>query len=137
MMSEFTIDPRIAADSLFLIPLELSDLRLMNDARYPWLLLVPRVEATEIVDLGRADRTRLLDEIAEVATALRTATGCHKLNIAALGNVVRQLHVHIVARFTTDAAWPKPVWGSGEAVAYEPQERDKLIAKILAAALPG
>ena len=136
-MTSFTTDPRIAADSTFLVPLGLSDLRLMNDARYPWLLLVPRVEATEIVDLAPADRTRLLDEIAEVSAALRKATRCHKLNIAALGNVVRQLHVHIVARFTKDAAWPKPVWGIGEAVAYKPAERDKLIAKILAAALPG
>src|SRR5258708_3753625 len=136
-MSAFATDPRIAADSTFLIPLELSDLRLMNDARYPWLLLVPRVTATEIIDLDPGDRTRLLDEIAEVSAALREATGCDKLNVAALGNVVRQLHVHIVARFTTDAAWPKPVWGLGEAVAYQPAERDKLIAKILAAALPG
>ena len=129
-MSEFATDPRIAADSIFLIPLGLSDLRLMNDARYPWLLLVPRVEATELIDLDPEDRTRLLDEIAEVAAALRKATGCHKLNIAALGNVVRQLHVHIIARFTGDAAWPKPVWGVGEAVAYQPGERGWLIAKI-------
>jgi diadenosine tetraphosphate (Ap4A) HIT family hydrolase len=137
-MSQFATDPRIAADSMFLVPLELSDLRLMNDARYPWLLLVPRVEATEIVDLAAQDRMRLLEEINEVAAALREATDCHKLNIAALGNVVRQLHVHIVARFTTDAAWPRPVWGVGEAVAYRPAERDKLIVKILAAAaLPG
>jgi len=136
-MSSFTLDPRIAADSTFLIPLGLSDLRLMNDARYPWLLLVPRVEATELIDLDPEDRTRLLDEITEVAAALRQATACHKLNIAALGNVVRQLHVHIIARFTGDAAWPKPVWGVGETVAYGPGERDKLIAKTLAAALPG
>jgi diadenosine tetraphosphate (Ap4A) HIT family hydrolase len=132
-MSSFTTDPRIAADSTLLIPLGLSDLRLMNDARYPWLLLVPRVEATEIVDLSPDDRSELFDEIAEVAAALRQATQCHKLNIAALGNVVRQLHVHVIARFTKDAVWPKPVWGIGAAVAYEAAERDKLTAKILAA----
>jgi diadenosine tetraphosphate (Ap4A) HIT family hydrolase len=136
-MSEFTTDPRLAADSILLVPLGLCDVRLMNDARFPWLLLVPRVEATELVDLDPEDRMRLLDEITEVAAALREATGCHKLNIAALGNVVRQLHVHIIARFTTDAAWPRPVWGVGEAVAYTPEEQDRLIAKILAAALPG
>lgn len=136
-MAAFATDPKIAADSMMLVPLGLSDVRLMNDARFPWLILVPRVEATEIIDLDPADRTRLLDEISEVAAALREATGCDKLNIAALGNVVRQLHVHVIARFKSDAAWPKPVWGSGDPVAYEPAERDKLIGKILAAALPG
>src|SRR5690348_4039681 len=136
-MASFTTDPKIAADSLMLVPLGLSDVRLMNDARFPWLILVPRVDVTEVIDLESDDRIRLLNEITEVATALRTATGCDKLNIATLGNVVSQLHVHIVARFKTDPAWPKPVWGSGEPVAYAPAARDKLIGKILAAALPG
>jgi diadenosine tetraphosphate (Ap4A) HIT family hydrolase len=136
-VTEFITDPKIAADSMMLVPLGLSDVRLMNDARFPWLILVPRATATEIIDLDPDDRTRLLEEITEVAAALRTATGCDKLNIATLGNIVSQLHVHIVARFKNDPAWPKPVWGSGDPVAYEPAARDKLIAKILAAALPG
>jgi len=105
----------------------------MNDARFPWLILVPRVEATEIIDLAAPDRARLLDEIVTVSTALRNATHCDKLNVAALGNLVRQLHVHVVARLTTDAAWPRPVWGIGEAVAYQPADRDRLAGQILGA----
>jgi len=132
-MQTFALDPKIAADSLPIAPLGLSDLRLMNDSRFAWLLLVPRVEATEIVDLAPAERARLLDEITEVSAALRKVTGCHKLNIAALGNVVRQLHVHVIARFTTDGAWPKPVWGAGEALAYPAADRDRLVSRILAA----
>jgi diadenosine tetraphosphate (Ap4A) HIT family hydrolase len=132
-MSGFATDPRLAADSSFLVSLGLSDLRLMNDCRFPWLLLVPRVEATEIVDLAPADRMQLLDEITRVSAALRKVTACHKLNVAALGNVVRQLHVHVIARFTTDAAWPRPVWGIGEALAYPAADRDRLASQILAA----
>ena len=127
------IDPRLSTDSTLLATLELSDLRLMNDSRFPWVILVPRVEATEIIDLSAADRTRLLDEIVTVSTALRDVTRCYKLNVAALGNLVRQLHVHVIARFTTDAAWPKPVWGIGEAVAYKAAERDRLADQILGA----
>ena len=127
------IDPRLSTDSTLLATLELSDLRLMNDSRFPWLILVPRVEATEIIDLSAPDRTRLLDEIVTVSTALRDVTRCYKLNVAALGNLVRQLHVHVIARFTSDAAWPKPVWGIGEAVAYKAAERDRLADQILGA----
>src|SRR5262245_28902366 len=93
-VTQFATNPRIAADSLMLVPLGLSDVRLMNDARFPWLILVPRVDVTEIIDLEPDDRTRLLGEITEVAGALRKATRCDKLNIATLGNVVSQLHVH-------------------------------------------
>jgi diadenosine tetraphosphate (Ap4A) HIT family hydrolase len=127
------IDPRIAADSVAIGTLALSDLRLMNDSRFPWLILVPRVQAIEIIDLAPADRTHLLEEIVIVSTALREVTQSHKLNVAALGNLVRQLHVHVIARFTRDAAWPKPVWGIGEAVAYDPSDRDRLTRQILGA----
>lgn len=132
-MPTFTLDPKIAADTVPIVGFGLSDLRLMNDARFPWLLLVPRVVATEIVDLKDHQRSPLLDEITVVSAALRQATGCHKLNVAALGNVVRQLHIHVIARFTTDVAWPKPVWGVGEALAYPAVDRDRLVRQILAA----
>jgi diadenosine tetraphosphate (Ap4A) HIT family hydrolase len=132
-MSTTATDPRLSADSFFLAAMGLCNLRLMNDCRFPWLILVPRVEATEIVDLAATDRTRLLDEIVIASTALRDVTQCYKLNVAALGNLVRQLHVHVIARFTTDAAWPKPVWGIGEAVAYKPADRDRLAGQILGA----
>ncbi len=127
----FTLDPKIAADTVAVTPLGLSDLRLMNDARFPWLLLVPRRPgAVEIIDLAKADRAALFEEINAVSAALRAATRCDKLNVAALGNQVRQLHVHVVARFAGDAAWPGPVWGVGDAVAYEAAARDRLIAAV-------
>ena len=118
-MTDFHLDPKIAADSTPVVGLGFSDLRLMNDARYPWLILVPRTAAVEIVDLDPAERTRLLDEISQVSAALRQVTRCDKLNIAALGNVVPQLHVHIIARHVGDPIWPEPVWGRGPACPYD------------------
>ena len=133
-MARFTLDPRLEADSLPVAALGLCDLRLMRDARFPWLILVPRREgAAEIIDLGEDDRAALLGEISAVSVALKSITACDKLNVAALGNMVRQLHVHVIARFTTDAAWPNPVWGSGNAVAYDAAERDRLIARLRSA----
>lgn len=127
----FSLDPRLDAHSLALVALPLSDLRLVNDARFPWVVLVPRVSgAVEIVDLGKPDRAYLFEEIMLVANALRDATRCDKINIGALGNVVRQLHVHVVARFERDVAWPAPVWGSGAAVAYDGAARDRLVDDI-------
>ncbi|MPZ59076.1 MAG: HIT domain-containing protein [Rhizobiales bacterium] len=94
--------------------------RLMNDANYPWLVLVPRrAGASEIIDLAEADRAQLMTEIVRTGHALKTVTQCDKLNIAAIGNMVPQLHVHIVARRLGDAAWPRPVWGAVPPLAYE------------------
>jgi diadenosine tetraphosphate (Ap4A) HIT family hydrolase len=87
----------------------------------------------EIIDLAKADRAALFEEINAASAALRTATRCDKLNVAALGNQVRQLHVHVVARFAGDAAWPGPVWGAGAAVAYEAAARDRLVAAVRSA----
>lgn len=127
----FVLDPVLAADTSAVLSLGLSDVRLMNDRRFPWLLLVPRrAGAVEIIDLAKPDRATLFEEITATSGALRLATGCDKLNIAALGNQVRQLHVHIIARFEGDAAWPRPVWGTGEAVAYDPAARDRLADTI-------
>ncbi len=137
MPAAFTLDPRLAADSTPVARLALSELRLINDARFPWLLLVPRrANMAEIIDLDEGDRATLFGEIGTVATALKAMTRCDKLNIAALGNQVRQLHVHIVARFDGDAAWPGPVWGVGAPVAYEGETRDRLIAELSAALFP-
>ncbi len=136
MIEAFTLDPRLAANSTHVTRLGLSDLRLMNDARFAWLLLVPRRPGmAEIIEMEKPDRAHLFEEIVATMTALKSTTGCDKLNVAALGNQVRQLHVHVIARFEGDAGWPGPVWGTGAAVAYEPARRDKLIAD-LAAALP-
>ena len=135
-MPDFQLDPRIASDSVPVTALALSDLRLMKDRRFPWLILVPRRPAVaEIIDLSGADRAVLLGEMVQVSGALRAATGCDKLNIGALGNIVRQLHVHVVARFESDAAWPGPVWGSGAAIPYAPGEAERLIARLTAAGL--
>lgn len=133
-MEPFTLDPRLASDSTPIRMMGLSELRLGNDARFPWLLLVPqRPGLAEIIELPKPERAMLFEEITQVSAALRKVTNCHKLNVAALGNVVRQLHVHIIARFQTDAAWPRPVWGVGNSVAYATAARDKLAADILAA----
>jgi diadenosine tetraphosphate (Ap4A) HIT family hydrolase len=103
----------------------------MNDANYPWVILVPRRSgAVEIIDLGEADRTGLMAEIAEVSAALRELTACAKLNIAAIGNVVPQLHVHVVARRIDDAAWPKPIWGAVPAKPYAAGELDDFVAAL-------
>ena len=111
-MSDFALDPRLAADTVAVTELPLSSLLMMRDGNYPWLILVPRrAGAVEILDLEPADRARLWREVEAVAAALRAETGADKLNVAALGNVVAQLHVHVVARFRGDAAWPAPVWG--------------------------
>jgi diadenosine tetraphosphate (Ap4A) HIT family hydrolase len=115
----FVLDARLAADTVAVTALPLCAVRLMNDRRYPWIILVPEIAgAREIVDLDAADRGRLIDEIAAVSTVMRDEFLPVKLNVAALGNVVAQLHIHVIARFTDDDAWPKPIWGT-PAVPYE------------------
>jgi len=129
----FELDPVLAADTLELVSLELSDVRLMNDARFPWLILVPRREAAvEVLDLDPADQDLLWTEIRIVAGALKTTFRPDKLNIGALGNQVSQLHVHVIARFRSDAAWPAPVWGAGPARGYG-GERAELVQRLDAA----
>jgi diadenosine tetraphosphate (Ap4A) HIT family hydrolase len=118
-MSAYELDARLAADSLPVVDLELCALRLMNDQRFPWLLLIPRrADKEEILDLIDSDQQQLWDEIRRVARMLESVFAPDKLNIAALGNQVRQLHVHVIARFQDDAAWPSPVWGIGAPEVY-------------------
>lgn len=119
MSASFVLDQRLAADCLLVTDLELCRVLLMNDARYPWLVLVPRINnLTELADLDRAQQHLLLDEVERARTALRELGAFDKLNIAALGNVVAQLHVHVIARRIEDDAWPAPVWGRGAALPY-------------------
>jgi diadenosine tetraphosphate (Ap4A) HIT family hydrolase len=116
----FALDPRLAADTKTLGDLPLSRALLMNDARFPWVILVPRrAGLVEIVDLDAAERAQLIEEIAKTAEVLRALPDVEKINVGALGNIVPQLHAHVVGRRVADAAWPGPVWGSGSAVKYE------------------
>jgi diadenosine tetraphosphate (Ap4A) HIT family hydrolase len=113
-MSEagWSLHPQLCNDTALVGDLALSRVLSINDADYPWLILVPRrAGVSEIADLGD-DATRLMAEIAQVSRVLKDATRCDKLNIAAIGNIVPQLHVHIVARRRDDPLWPKPVWGA-------------------------
>lgn len=122
MDSGYHLHPQLAADSHPLANLALSELRLIDDANYPWLVLVPRVvDAVELVDLGREQRRQLTDEIDFASRLLRAAVSPDKLNVAALGNMVPQLHVHVIARFHGDPAWPAPVWGRRAARPYAPE----------------
>lgn len=127
----FALDPRLAADTVPIGDMELSRVLLMNDARFFWLILAPRrANVCELIDLTEADQKSLLHEIDRCSRALRTIAQPNKLNIAALGNVVAQLHVHVIARFETDAAWPRPVWGVGSAQAYSPADLSTRISAL-------
>jgi diadenosine tetraphosphate (Ap4A) HIT family hydrolase len=131
---DFQLDPRLEAESFPLGRFTLCEVRLFNDSRFPWLILVPaRAGLVDIIDLDEAGRQILMREVALSAGALKTVTRCHKLNVAALGNQVRQLHVHVIARFESDAAWPNPVWGRGARVAYEPQAAAKFAEQMRSA----
>ncbi|MGL4285355.1 MAG: HIT domain-containing protein [Phreatobacter sp.] len=135
---DLDIDPRLAADSVPVTDLSLCHIRLMNDATYPWLILIPRrAGAVEIADLARADRIALMDEIAAASSVLRAMTRCDKLNVAALGNMVPQLHVHVIARFRGDPAWPGPVWGKAPAQPYGDTPRAGLVAALAARLVSG
>lgn len=127
-MSNFELDDRLARDSDLVTVLGLCQLRILKDSRWPWLMLVPqRAAMTEIFDLAPLDQALLTFETNMVATALKQTTRATKINVGALGNNVRQLHVHVIARFEGDANWPGPIWGFGKAVPYEPgQQQDFL-----------
>ena len=118
----FELHPQLAADTHPLAVFALCDLRLMDDANYPWLVLVPRaIDAHELIDLDATQRHQLSDEIDRASRLLRDAFRPHKLNVAALGNLVPQLHVHVIARYQEDIAWPRPVWGMAAAQPYAPE----------------
>ena len=127
----FTLDPRLQADTFTLGQFSLSRLLLMNDRTYPWLILVPqRAGIREIHELAVNDRRQLIEESCHLAETLAALYHPDKLNVAALGNIVPQLHVHHVVRYRSDPAWPAPVWGKTPPVPYGPEElaacRDRL-----------
>ena len=130
-MSDFILHSKLVADTFEVLRLEVSQLLLMNDARYPWLILVPQVsDMRDLHNLSSKQYHAVTQEIAQVSKVLESATQAHKMNVGALGNMVPQLHIHIIARQTNDAAWPAPVWGVGEAQAYSQDAAKTLVQQI-------
>ena len=127
----WSLHPQLERDTVAIGDLPLCRALLINDANYPWLLLVPRrPRVSEIIDLPGREQVQLMGEIVQASTAMKSATGCDKINVAALGNVVPQLHVHVIARSHGDAAWPKPVWGVVPARAYEATALQNRLAEL-------
>jgi diadenosine tetraphosphate (Ap4A) HIT family hydrolase len=127
----WSLHPQLEGDTVAVGDLPLSRALLSNDANYPWLVLVPRrPDMVEIIDLDDADQARLMAEIAQASRALKAITRCDKLNVAALGNAVPQLHVHVIARFRDDPAGPYPVWGRVPARPYADADRERLIQAL-------
>jgi diadenosine tetraphosphate (Ap4A) HIT family hydrolase len=138
-VAEFVLDPAFVATAAELGQLPLCHARLQLDARYPWVVLIPRVGgARELEDLSPADRARLIEETVLAGAAVRAVAavlglGVDKLNVGALGNVTPQLHVHVLGRRVGDPAWPGPVWGHSAAVAYEAEALARAVAAARAA----
>jgi diadenosine tetraphosphate (Ap4A) HIT family hydrolase len=127
----FELHPQLAADTVPVLDLDLCTVRLMNCKALPWLVLVPRrVNLREITDLEENERRKFWDEIHAASLILKNLFNPHKLNVAALGNVVPQLHMHIVARFENDLAWPKPVWGNLPIEPYVPEATAAMITEF-------
>jgi diadenosine tetraphosphate (Ap4A) HIT family hydrolase len=131
-MSAFALHPRLEADTAFVADWTLSRVLLMNDARYRWLILVPRrAGVVELHDLDADARNTLIEEIAAASGRLKTLTAAAKINVGALGNMVPQLHVHVLARNPGDPAWPGPVWSHSPAEAYADNVRADFIAQFV------
>jgi diadenosine tetraphosphate (Ap4A) HIT family hydrolase len=127
----WSLHPQLARDTIAIGDLALSRVLVVNDANWPWLLLVPRrPDASEFIDLDEVERAQLMTEITRVARALKEVTACDKLNVAALGNVVPQLHVHVIARRSGDAGWPKPIWGAAPPLPHDARELDRFVTAI-------
>ena len=130
-MDDWSLNRQLEQDTINIGDLPLSRVLVVNDANYPWLMLVPRrADVKDLVDLNEVEQGQLMTEINRVARALQDITKPDKLNIAALGNVVPQLHVHVIARRTSDPAWPRPVWGVVPPVPHDPQEIEHFIRAL-------
>ena len=127
----FTLHNTLQTDTREIISLTLSRVLLMNDSSFPWLILVPEREGMrEMYELSIGDRPVLMEEITFVSEIIRQLYSPDKINIGALGNLVPQLHIHVIGRFTTDRAWPGPVWGSGPVTPYAAEELDAVSCRI-------
>jgi diadenosine tetraphosphate (Ap4A) HIT family hydrolase len=135
MFEGFEIDPRLAGTSFPVADWPLCALRLKDDVRFPWLLLIPkRPDIVELTDLDADAYQALCGEILRATRLLQAAARPDKVNVATLGNVVPQMHVHVIARFANDPAWPDPVWCHPAGAAYSEEERDALLARLREAA---
>lgn len=130
-MSDFSLDPRLAQSTIPVGDFALSSVFLMDDSRFPWLILVPRLEnASEIVDLSAEDAAMLMSEMRLATRVMLAVARPDKVNVGALGNIVPQLHVHVIGRFLSDPAWPGPVWGYGERKPYPPHAARSLVDRF-------
>ncbi len=127
----WSLHSQLKQDTIDIGDLPLCRVLVIKDANYPWLLLVPRrPDVGEIIDLDEVEQAQLMTEVSRLARALKEITKCDKLNVAALGNVVPQLHVHVIARRKTDAAWPRPVWGAAPPLAHDAEEVQNFISAL-------
>lgn len=137
-MTAFQLSERLAGDSHPVCALELCDVRLMNDSRYVWLFLIPRrADLSEWHELSSQDAAQLSAEISQTSSALKALTGATKINVAAIGNMVRQMHVHVVARHEDDETWPGTVWNAGQAKPYADGMLEALCSELRQELAPG
>ncbi len=131
MAAGFALHPQLAADTVPVADFALSTVLLMDEPAWPWLVLVPRRESLrEIIDLAAPERALLIEEIARASTVLQSLFAPDKLNVGALGNMVPQLHVHVIARNIGDPAWPSPVWGAKARERYQPADLQDLVRRL-------
>lgn len=129
----FTLHPTLKKDTVEVTRLDICHVLLIRDKTYPWLILVPGKDGLrDLDDLNEDDRVQVMAEIDHVSKAMKRIFQPYKMNVAALGNMVEQLHIHVIARTQDDPAWPAPVWGAGPRTDYNDDERNQLITKLLA-----
>lgn len=127
----FTLDPTLEKDTVEITRLDMCRVLLMRDKTYPWLILVPAIpDLRDLDDLNEVERTTVMAEVDRVSKVMKSQFSPYKMNVAALGNVVEQLHIHVIARFQGDPAWPAPVWGAHPPVDYDDTDRLNLIDKL-------
>lgn len=127
----FQLDPQLERDTVYVADWHLCQVRLMNDSRYPWVILIPKVsDIAEVHELAHQQQHLLLDESVRLSKALDQLFAPHKLNVAALGNMIRQLHIHHIVRFESDASFPRPVWGMGDAVPYDADALNQIVSGL-------
>jgi len=127
----FELHPRLSADTLVLGDFPLCRVLLMNERRYPWFILVPTIpDLVEITDLSNDDQCRLILEASALSRQIQAKLLVHKVNVATIGNLVSQLHLHVIGRFREDAAWPHPVWGRLTPEPYVPPEHVNFITRL-------